>query len=310
MKAIIFPGQGSQKVGMAQAMVNRFSWAAEMAAHTDEILGRPLTRICFEGPEEELKKTSNTQPAIFFASAVLTEWLKRNGVPFHAAAGHSLGEYNAVYAAGVADYEDLLRLVSLRAAAMERACPAGTGAMSAVMMLDREKLDEICRQASTEGTCVVANYNCPGQLVISGAVAAVKKAGELASAAGAKRVMPLEVSGPFHSPLMQNARDELAQAIANINFRQARMPIYGNIDAAPATDPDVIKTKLLDQLTGSVLWEDTVKRMVKDGYNDFTEVGPGKVLAGLNKKIDSAAATQFACDPESLEQLLSAAVAG
>lgn len=310
MKAIIFPGQGSQKVGMAQAMVSKFSWAAELAERTDAILGRKLSQICFNGPEEELKKTTNTQPAIFFASVLLTEWLKRNGVAFAGTAGHSLGEYNAVYAAGVADYEDLLKLVDIRAAAMEKACPAGTGAMSAVMMLGREKLEEICKEASSEGVCVIANYNCPGQLVISGAAAAVKKAGELASAAKAKRVMPLEVSGPFHSPLMQNARNELATAIAGINFRPATIPVYGNIDAAPATDPEVIKNRLLDQLTGSVYWEDTINKMLSDGFTGFTEIGPGKVLAGLNKKINPAAETVYAGDPEGLEQLLSVAQAG
>lgn len=310
MKAIIFPGQGSQKVGMARAMVDKFSWAAEMAAEADAVLGRNLSDICFNGPEEELKKTINTQPAIFFASAVLTEWVKRNGIDFSAVAGHSLGEYNAIYAAGVASFKDLLKLVSIRAAAMEKACPAGIGAMSAIMMLSREKLEEICKEASSEGVCVIANYNCPGQLVISGAAAAVKKAGELASAAGAKRVTPLEVSGPFHSPLMQNARDELAKAIAEVEFKTAQVPVYGNIDATPATDPEELKRKLLDQLTGSVYWEDIVNRMVSDGYQHFTEIGPGKVLAGLNKKINPAANTVFASDPEGLEQLLSAAEAG
>ena len=310
MKAVIFPGQGSQKVGMAQAMVNKFNWAAEMAEKTDAILGRPLSRICFEGPEDELKKTINTQPAIFFTSALLTEWLRRNGLEFSATAGHSLGEYNAVYAAGAADYEDLLKLVNIRAAAMEKACPAGTGAMSAVMMLAREKLEEICKEVSSEGVCVIANYNCPGQLVISGAAEAVKKAGELAAAAGAKRVIALEVSGPFHSPLMQSARDELAEAVERVTFRLAKIPVYGNIDAAPSTDPEKIKNRLLDQLTGSVYWEDSVIRMVNDGFDHFTEIGPGKVLAGLNKKINPNVTNLFASDPEGLEQLLSAAEAG
>jgi [acyl-carrier-protein] S-malonyltransferase len=305
MKALIFPGQGSQKVGMAKAMVNNFDWAAEMAARTDEILGRPLTNICFEGPEEELKKTINTQPAIFFASALLTEWVKRNGIKFSATAGHSLGEYNALYAAEVASYEDLLQLVNVRAEAMEKACPAGVGAMSAVMMLPREKLTEACRQASgEEGICVIANCNCPGQLVISGDAAQVKKAGELALAAGARKVTPLVVSGPFHSPLMQKAREELAKAIAEVPFKIAKVPVYGNYDAAPCTAPDEIKEKLLQQLTGSVLWEDSVNRMIADGVDEFIEVGPGKVLAGLNKKINASIPTKFASDPESLQLLL------
>ncbi|GAB4281817.1 MAG: ACP S-malonyltransferase [Candidatus Rifleibacteriota bacterium] len=310
MKALIFPGQGSQKVGMAKAMVNRFPWAAEIATKTDEILGRPLSKICFEGPEEELKKTINTQPAIFFTSALLSEWIKRNGVEFSATAGHSLGEYNAVYAAGVASYEDLLQLVNIRAQAMERACPAGTGAMAAIMMLSRERVMSICEEASNLGVCVIANCNCPGQVVISGAREAVEKAGELAKAAGAKRVISLAVSGPFHSPLMQKAREELADAIGSIRFSSAAVPVYGNYDASPSTDPEEIKEKLLNQLTGSVLWEDCVNRMIADNVDQFVEIGPDKVLAGLNKKINPAVPTLFASDPESLELLLKQSEAG
>lgn len=304
MKALIFPGQGSQKVGMAKAMVEKFAWAAEMAASADSILGRPISRICFEGPEEELKKTSNTQPAIFLCSAILTEWLRKNGCHFDASAGHSLGEYNALYAAGVAAFEDLLRLVDLRAGAMERACPAGTGAMSAIMMLGREELEAVCREASSEGICVIANYNCPGQLVISGLAAAVKKAGELALAKGARKVVALEVSGPFHSPLMEKAAMELAEALEGVSFMDARIPVYTNVDASPTKSARELKNKLLLQITGSVYYEDTIQKMVADGFNEFVEVGPGKILAALNKKIDPAAVTSFASDPATLEQLL------
>lgn len=310
MKAIIFPGQGSQKVGMAKAMVSKFSWAAEIAEKTDEILGRPLSQICFEGPELELKKTVNTQPAIFFTSVLLTEWIKRNGVEFSATAGHSLGEYNAVFAAGVASYEDLLKLVNIRATAMEKACPSGTGAMSAVMMLSREVLAEICQEASDLGVCVIANCNCPGQLVISGAEPAVKKAEKLATEAGARRVVSLEVSGPFHSPLMQKARDEMAEAIKDIEFHPAKIPVYGNFDASPSTNASEIKKSLLNQLTGSVLWEDSVNRMISDGIKQFIELGSAKVLTGLNKKINASVPTIFASDPESLEKLLAQAEAG
>lgn len=304
MKALIFPGQGSQKIGMAKAMVEAFSWAAEMAARADSLLGRRLSEICYNGPEEELKKTVNTQPAIFLTSAILTEWLRRNGWEYGATAGHSLGEYNALFAAGVASFEDLIRLVNIRARAMEEACPAGTGAMSAVMMLGREELEQVCREASVEGVCQIANYNCPGQLVISGLASAVKKAGELAIARGARKVVPLEVSGPFHSPLMQKARDQVAAELEKISFSNARVPVFCNVDAQPTVAAAELKRKLLDQITGSVRYEDTVNNMLTQGISEFVEVGPGKVLAGLNKKIAPAANTTFATDPQTLEQLL------
>ncbi|HMM59284.1 MAG TPA: ACP S-malonyltransferase [Candidatus Rifleibacterium sp.] len=314
MKALIFPGQGSQKVGMAKAMVEAFPWAAEMAARADSILGRRLSEICYNGPEEELKKTVNTQPAIFLTSAILTEWLRKNSWEYGATAGHSLGEYNALYAAGVASFEDLIRLVDVRARAMEEACPAGTGptarihyeydAMSAVMMLGREELEQVCREASAEGVCQIANYNCPGQLVISGLAAAVKKAGELATARGARKVVPLEVSGPFHSPLMQKARDQVAVELEKISFSNARVPVFCNVDAQPTVAAAELKRKLLDQITGSVRYEDAVNNMLTHGVAEFVEVGPGKVLAGLNKKIAPAANTAFATDPQTLEQLL------
>lgn len=304
MKALIFPGQGSQKIGMAKAMVEAFPWAAEMAARADSLLGRRLSEICYNGPEEELKKTVNTQPAIFLTSAILTEWLRRNGWEYGATAGHSLGEYNALFAAGVASFEDLIRLVNIRARAMEEACPAGTGAMSAVMMLGREELEQVCREASVEGVCQIANYNCPGQLVISGLASAVKKAGELAIARGARKVVPLEVSGPFHSPLMQKARDQVAAELEKISFSNARVPVFCNVDAQPTVAAAELKRKLLDQITGSVRYEDIVNNMLTQGISEFVEVGPGKVLAGLNKKIAPAANTTFATDPQTLEQLL------
>lgn len=304
MKALIFPGQGSQKAGMARAMVEKFAWAAEMFEKADALLGRRLSDLCFNGPEDELKKTVNTQPAIFVTSAVLTEWLRRNGLPFGAVAGHSLGEYNALYAAGVASFEDLLRLVDVRARAMEAACPTGTGAMSAVMMLGREELEQVCREASSEGICQIANYNCPGQLVISGLAAAVKKAGETALARGARKVVPLEVSGPFHSPLMQKARDQVALALADIDFNDAKIPVFCNVDARPTTSAAELKNKLLEQVTGSVRYEDSIGNMLAFGVGEFIEVGPGKVLSGLNKKIAPSVNTLFASDPQSLEQLL------
>ncbi|PKL45739.1 MAG: [acyl-carrier-protein] S-malonyltransferase [Candidatus Riflebacteria bacterium HGW-Riflebacteria-1] len=306
MRALIFPGQGSQKVGMAKAMADKYIWAAEMAEKAEALLERPIFQICCNGPEEELKKTVNTQPAIFMASAMMTEWLRLNGYEYAMTAGHSLGEYNALLAAGVASFEDLIRLVDIRARAMERACPAGTGAMSAILMLDRVEVERVCKEASSEGVCVVANFNCPGQVVISGVAAAVKKAGELAVQAGARKVTPLEVSGPFHSPLMQGARDELAHALENIVFADARVPVYCNVDAMPTTSAAELKNKLLQQITGSVRYEDAVLNMVKHGVGEFVEVGPGKVLAGLNKKIAATVPTQFASDPDTLTALLQA----
>jgi len=302
--ALVFPGQGSQKVGMALAMTSAYPWAAEMAAHTDSVLGRKLSEVCFHGPEDVLKRTTNTQPALFFASALMIEAVRREGVAYEAVAGHSLGEYAALYAAGVADYDDLLRLVDVRARAMETACPAGVGAMSAVLNLDRVVLEEICSAASDLGVCVVANYNCPGQLVISGAAAAVAKAGKLASEKGAKRVLPLDVSGPFHSPLMQSARDALAAAVQMIAFRDATVPVYTNIDTAPTMHAPDFRRKLLEQLTGSVRWEDTIRRMSDDGFGRFIELGSGKVLNGLIKKIAPSAELAAAGDPENFAALL------
>lgn len=303
MNALVFPGQGSQKVGMAKALVGSRPWAAEMAARTDQILGRPLSLLCFEGPENALKETTNTQPAIFFASALLVEAVRRSGYTYGATAGHSLGEYAAIYASGAASYEDLLRLVDERARAMETACPSGTGAMAAVMMLDRSQLEAACREAAAEGACVVANYNCPGQLVISGDKAAVARASELAQQKGARRVIPLEVSGPFHSPLMGAARDRLARVLETVEFTEARVPVYTNVDAQPTVKAADLKRKLLDQLTSSVRWEDSVQRMYQDGFRTFVELGPSKVVAGLIKKTVADANTAFAHDPETLVSL-------
>lgn len=305
MNALVFPGQGSQKIGMARMMVQTFPWAAEMATRTDALLGHPLTKIIFEGPEEALKQTVNTQPALFFTEAVLAEWVKREGIPFTATAGHSLGEYAALFAAGAASFEDLLRLVQIRAQAMEEAAPKGSGAMSAILMLDRQVLIEICKEASALGPCVPANFNCPGQLVISGAAAAVAKAGELAKAKGAKRVVPLEVSGPFHSPLMEPARQRLSAAMRQVAFRDTGKVVYQNIDAAGCNQAIIFQAKLLDQLTGTVRWEDQIQTMYREGIRTFIELGPGKVLSGMIKKILPEVRLLQAEDPDTLSQLTS-----
>lgn len=304
MNALVFPGQGSQKVGMARVMVETHAWAAEMARRADEILGHSISSLCFTGPEDALKKTVNTQPALFLTEAILTEALKKQNYSYQAVAGHSLGEYSALYAAGVASFDDLLRVVQIRAQAMESACPAGVGAMAAILMLDRRKIAAICHEVSQTGVCVMANLNAPGQVVISGDAAAVAKAGELAKAQGAKRVIALEVSGPFHSPLMETARAQLEQAIRDLPFHQARVPVYTNVDAAPTTEASLLKQKLLEQLTGTVRWEDTIQAMFTAGFRRFIEVGPGKVLCGLIKKIAPEAETAQFEDPATLSALL------
>ena len=305
MIALVFPGQGSQKVGMAKALVETFPWAADMARQADEILGRPISTICFQGPEEALKQTTNTQPALFLTSSLLAEAWKRSKQSFQAVAGHSLGEYGALYAADVASFKDLLSLVQVRAQAMERACPTGEGAMAAILMLDRKKIEEICRQVANLGPCVLANLNCPGQAVISGSAPAVAKAMELCKAAGAKRAIALEVSGPFHSPLMQPAREKLADAIRSVHFRNANVPVYTNVDATATTSGEDLKRKLLEQLTGTVRWEESIQAMFHAGFRRFIEAGPGKVLGGLIKKISPEAEAQQFDDPSSLASLLS-----
>jgi len=310
MNALVFPGQGSQKVGMAKLMVQTQTWAARLVEQADRILQRPLSKIIFEGPESELKSTVNTQPALFLTSAILTEAVKQAGFTYSAVAGHSLGEYSALYAAGAAGFEDLLRLVDARARAMESACPAGQGAMAAVLMLDRPVIEEICREAAAFGPCVLANINCPGQVVISGAAPAVAKASELAKARGAKRVMPLEVSGPFHSPLMEPARQRLEEAMSGVGFRDTTVAVYANVTARATRSAAEFQANLLDQLTGSVRWEDLIRTMYADGFRQFVELGPGKVLSGLIKKIAPEARLAQAEDPETLKALVSGGQTG
>lgn len=303
MNALVFPGQGSQRIGMARMMVQTFPWAAELAQKADHLLNRSLTKIIFEGPEESLKQTINTQPALFLTEAILAEWIKREAIPFTATAGHSLGEYAALFAAGAASFTDLLGLVQLRAKAMEEAAPQGSGAMAAILMLDRHVVIEICHEASALGPCVLANVNCPGQVVISGAAAAVAKAGDLAKAKGARRVVPLEVSGPFHSPLMEPARERLQQAMTLVAFRDTETSVYQNIDATSSRQASIFPGKLLNQLTGTVRWEDQILAMHREGIRTFIELGPGKVLSGMIKKILPDVRVLQAEDPDTLSQL-------
>ena len=281
--AYIFPGQGSQFPGMAKDLYESNETAREMLEKANDILGFRITDIMFEGTAEDLKQTKVTQPAIFLHSVVLAKCMPDFRPDM--VAGHSLGEFSALVAAGAMDFEEGLKLVSIRAQAMQKACETVPGAMAAVLALPAEKIEEIC--ASCEGTVVAANYNCDGQIVISGEKEAVAKACALMKEAGAKRALPLPVGGAFHSPLMEPARAELAEGIEKAIFHTPICPVYQNVTAAATSDPSEIKANLLAQLTSPVRWTQSVRNMLKDGASHFIEVGPGKVLQGLVAKISN-----------------------
>jgi [acyl-carrier-protein] S-malonyltransferase len=280
-KAYVFPGQGSQFPGMAKDLYTSNETARIMMEKANEILGFRITDIMFDGTAEDLTQTKVTQPAIFLHSIVLATCLpdfKPDMV-----AGHSLGEFSALVAAGALDFEEGLRLVSIRARAMQKACETNPGTMAAVLMLPAEKIEEIC--SSCKGTVVAANYNCDGQIVISGEKDAIDEACAKMKEAGAKRALPLRVGGAFHSPLMEPARAELAEGIEKAVFRAPSCPVYQNVTAEPSTDPGVMKANLLAQLTSPVLWTQSIRNMASDGASHFIEIGPGKVLQGLISKI-------------------------
>lgn len=283
----LFPGQGSQAVGMAQSIVKSFPLAQEMMNQADEILGFKLSEMMFEGPEESLKQTQNTQPALFVCSMIVNEYLKSEGVAYDFVAGHSLGEYSAICAAGGLTFEDGLKLVRLRGELMASAGEKAPGAMSAILGLADDELEPFLIQARESGAVVAANFNCPGQIVISGDLTAVTKAGEIISAEG-KKVVPLPVSGAFHSPLMEFAVEGLKAGIDAIEFKDLAIPLIANVSANVVTEASEIKRLLVEQLTSSVLWTNSMQKAVELEVTKGIEVGSGKVLMGLMRKISRA----------------------
>jgi [acyl-carrier-protein] S-malonyltransferase len=293
MKAYVFPGQGAQFTGMGKDLYDSSDLAKEMFNKANEVLGFDIVKIMFEGSEEELKQTKVTQPAIFLHSTILAACLGEEFQP-DMVAGHSLGEFSALVANGTLNFEDGLKLVYQRALAMQKACEVEPSTMAAILGLEDEVVENIC--ASVDGIVVAANYNCPGQLVISGAVKAVELACEKLTEAGAKRALILPVGGAFHSPLMEPASEELAAAIEKTTFNTPKCPVYQNVTASAVSSPDEIKKNLVFQLTAPVKWTQTMNQMLADGASEVIEVGPGKVLQGLFKKVDRT----FPCSSASI----------
>ncbi len=293
--AFIFPGQASQYVGMGKDWYQNQPFAKEMFQKADDIVGYELSKICFEGPEEALKQTRVTQPAIFVHSLVAATWLREQGVQPYITAGHSLGEYSALVAAGGGDFESVLSVVQTRGDLMQKAGEDHPGTMAAIIGLTFEEASDICREASSEGVVVPANVNSPGQVAISGSIDGVHRAMEIAKEKGAKRVQELVVSGAFHSPLMDSAQAGLSQALDLLELRDSQVPVVVNVTAEPESSGEGLKQSLKNQLTSPVLWEATIRRMVELGVDRVVEVGPGKVLQGLVRRIDPDI-TRLGCD--------------
>ncbi|MED3562713.1 ACP S-malonyltransferase [Bacillus xiapuensis] len=305
--AFVFPGQGSQTVGMGKEAADQNTEIMSYFTKADEKLNIPLSKIIFEGPQEELTLTVNAQPALLTTSIALLALFQKSGIQADYLAGHSLGEYTALVASGALTFEEGVYAVRKRGEFMEVAVPNGEGTMAAVLGLDREKLSAACKEVDDSGFPVsLANLNCPGQIVISGSRKGVEFAGEKAKGAGAKRVIPLEVSGPFHSSLMKPAATELKGVLDGLNMQDAKIPVIANVSAEPMEKAAEIKEKLIEQLYSPVLWEDSVQKMIELGVETFIEIGPGKVLSGLIKKIDRSVKTYSVSDEASCKNVIEA----
>jgi [acyl-carrier-protein] S-malonyltransferase len=282
----LFPGQGSQFVGMGRDLFDHYERVKEIFNNAEEILEFSLSKLCFEGPEEELRQTQYTQPAIFVHSIAVDRLLKTGGLAPQATAGHSLGEYSALVSAGALTFEDGLELVKIRGKLMQKSGEKNPGTMAAIMGISPEEIETVCKEASKAGIVQPANFNSPGQIVISGSFPAVHKAMEIAREKGARLVKELVVSGAFHSPLMGDALEGLINALKEVEIKTARVPVYSNVEAKPVSDPEKIRQLLQQQLLSPVLWENILRNMIADGYNAYYEVGPGRVLQGLLKRTD------------------------
>jgi [acyl-carrier-protein] S-malonyltransferase len=305
--AFVFPGQGSQTVGMGKELAEKYSEVMGYFEKADKTLDTKLSQLIFEGPKEELTKTYNTQPALLTTSLAILDFFRKSGIQADFVAGHSLGEYTALVAAGVLSFEEGVIAVRKRGEFMEHAVPNGEGSMAAVLGLDRDPLSDVTKAVSEEGFPVsLANLNCPGQIVISGSREGVERAGVKAKEAGAKRVLPLEVSGPFHSSLMKPAAEQLREVLDGMEMKDAEIPVVINVTAQPVSSAFEIKDKLIEQLYSPVQWEDSVTKMIDLGVDTFIEIGPGKVLSGLIKKIDKTVKTYTVSDEESAMTVMEA----
>ncbi len=302
-RALVFPGQASQYVGMGQDIYDKHQSIKDMYAQANDILGFDVADISFNGPLDALTETKVTQPALFVASTALFSLLPKS-FEFSMTAGHSLGEFSALFAAGVLNFEDALAIVKVRSEGMQKAGENQSGTMAAILNMSREDIAKVCEHAGMRGIVQAANFNSPGQIVISGETVAVQYAMEIAKNLGARKALALNVSGAFHSPLMSAARGDLSVIVEKTNFNKARVPVVANVDATPTTDPTKIKSNLIDQLESPVLWEDTVEFMVKDGVNEIVEIGPGKVLQGLVKRIHRDMVTGGIATQEQLEAIV------
>ncbi|WML56812.1 ACP S-malonyltransferase [Neobacillus sp. PS2-9] len=305
--AFVFPGQGSQTVGMGKELAEKYSEVMGYFEKADKTLDTKLSQLIFEGPKEELTKTYNTQPALLTTSMAILNFFRKSGIQADFVAGHSLGEYTALVAAGVLSFEEGVFAVRKRGEFMDHAVPNGEGSMAAVLGLDRDPLSDVTKAVSEEGFPVsLANLNCPGQIVISGSREGVERAGVKAKEAGAKRVLPLEVSGPFHSSLMKPAAEQLREVLDGMEMKDAEIPVVINVTAQPVSNASEIKDKLIEQLYSPVQWEDSVTKMIDLGVDTFIEIGPGKVLSGLIKKIDKTVKTYAVTDEESAMAVMEA----